>query len=128
MYDLVDGSSVSDCPLPCQTTQTEAKFLYEYEDKDTHIDITFSSKVRVTTTDLVKPTLSSFLSEVGLKFIKNVTKTKRKLCQVGGSIYEICDKNQKKTSSGWRLNGTLAWSWSSSSFSALSGFPPVGHP
>ena len=83
---MVDGSSVSDCPLPCKTTQTEAKLLYEYKNKDTSIDIAFSSKVRVTTTDLVKPTLSSFLSEVGLKFMKFVTKTKRKLHQVGGSM------------------------------------------
>ena len=71
---MVDGSSVSDCPLPCKTTQTEAKFLYENQDKDTIIDITFSSTVRVTTTDLVKPTLSRFLSEVGLKNMKVVPK------------------------------------------------------
>ena len=70
MYDLLDGTSVSDCPLPCKTTETEAKLLYE-DKEDAHFDITFSSKVRVTTTDLVKPTLSSFLSEVGLEFMKN---------------------------------------------------------
>ena len=70
MYGLVDGTSVSDCPLPCKTTQTEAKFLYEYEYKFPNIDITFSSMVRVTTTDLVKPTLSRFLSEVGSKYLK----------------------------------------------------------
>ena len=64
LYDLVDGSLVSDCPLPCKRTQTEAKYLYQNADKLTQLDITFSSKVKVTTTDLVKPTLSSFLSEV----------------------------------------------------------------
>ena len=83
---MVDGSSVSDCPLPCKTTQTEAKFLYEEKGKDTSFDITFSSTVRVTTTDLVKPTLSRFLSEVGLKYTKVVTKFKSKLLQVGGSM------------------------------------------
>ena len=65
LYDLADGSLMSDCPLPCKTTQTETKFLYETKD-DNYIDISFSSQVRVTTTDLVRPTLTSFLSEVGL--------------------------------------------------------------
>ena len=64
LQDLVDGSLVSDCPLPCKTTQTQAKYLYEAKNKLTEIDITFSSRVRVTKTDLVKPALSSFLSEV----------------------------------------------------------------
>ena len=77
---MVAGISVSDCPLPCTTTQTEPK------GKGTRIDITFSSKVKITTTDFVKPTLSSFLSEVRLKYMKVVTKAKRKLPQVGGSM------------------------------------------
>ena len=64
LYDLVDGSRVSDCPLPCKTTQTQAKYLYEAKNEATQLDITFSSRVRVTKTDFVKPALSSFLSEV----------------------------------------------------------------
>jgi len=63
--DLVDGSLVSDCPLPCKMTQTHTEFLDEYKSYETFLDISFSSRVRVTKTDLVKPTLSSFLSEVG---------------------------------------------------------------
>ena len=67
LYDLVDGSLVSDCPLPCKTTLTQAKHLYQHTLTSTQKDITFSSKVKVTRTDLVKPALSIFLSEVGLK-------------------------------------------------------------
>ena len=65
--DLVDGSLVSDCPLPCIMTQTHTEFLDEYKSYETFLDISFSSRVRVTKTDLVKPTLSGFLSEVGLR-------------------------------------------------------------
>ena len=65
--DLVDGSLVSNCPLPCKTTQTHTEFLNDLKGDETYIDISFSSTVRVTKTDLVKPTLSSFLSEVRLK-------------------------------------------------------------
>ena len=64
LSDLVDGSLRSDCPLPCKTTQTQAKYLYQYTLATSQIDITFSSKVKITKTDLVKPALSSFLSEV----------------------------------------------------------------
>ena len=65
--DLVDGSRVSNCPLPCKTTQTHTEFLNDVKGDDTFLDISFSSRVRVTKTDLVKPTLSSFLSEVRFK-------------------------------------------------------------
>ena len=64
IIDLADGSRVSYCPLPCKTTQTQTKLLHEDKGVDTMIDITFSSKIKQTKTDLVKPTLSSFLSEV----------------------------------------------------------------
>ena len=83
IFDLADGSRVSDCPLPCKTTRTQAKLLYEYKTGDTSIDITFSSKVKLTKTDLVKPTLSSFLSEVRLKKFVMMIKTQ---FQVGGSL------------------------------------------
>jgi hypothetical protein len=66
--DMADGTSLSDCPLPCSTIYTETRFLsesiYEHEGYSL-IGITFSPSVQVTTTDFVKPTLSSFLSAVG---------------------------------------------------------------
>ena len=71
LYNLVDGLLVSDCPLPCKRTRTQTKFLNEYKSEGAVLDITFSSKVRVTKTDLVKPTLSSLLSEVGEYFFEN---------------------------------------------------------
>ena len=78
--DLVDGSRVSNCPLPCKTTQTHTEFLNDVKgDDEIFLDISFSSRVRVTKTDLVKPTLSSFLSEVGLK----------SLIKCGGDISKI---------------------------------------
>ena len=63
--ELFDGSLVSNCILPCVTTQTHTEFLYDEKTDETYLDISFSSKVRVTKTDLVKPAVSSFLSEVG---------------------------------------------------------------
>ena len=63
--ELFDGSLVSNCILPCVTTQTHTEFLYDEKTVKTYLNINFSSKVRVTKTDLVKPTVSSFLSEVG---------------------------------------------------------------
>ena len=46
------------------------------------MDIGFSAKVKITKTDLVTPTLSSFLSEVGLK---DMTLPKTKLnIRLGG--------------------------------------------
>ena len=64
MRVLVAGDHVSDCPLPCKTTQTQTKFVYEDKGEGTGIDISFNSKVRVTKTDLVWPTFTNFLSEV----------------------------------------------------------------
>ena len=97
--DLFDDSLVSNCILPCVTTQTHKEFLYEEKTDETYLGMTFSSKVRVTKTDLVKPTVSSFLSEVGWKHC-------------------YCDDLSNKIL-GWRINGPLAWPWSSSSLSAL---------
>ena len=68
LLDLFDGSNLSDCPLPCKTTQTRNKFLFESLGEDARIEITFSSTVRVSKTDLEWPTITSFLSEVKLKF------------------------------------------------------------
>ena len=67
MENLIDGSLLPDCPLPCRISHTQTKFLYEkVAENDTGLDITFSSNVRVTTTDLLRPTLTNFLSEVSL--------------------------------------------------------------
>ena len=79
LNDLFDGSQGSECFLPCVTTHTETKFLNKYASETTHIDLTFSSQVRknvnqlcyhlanqvkITTTDMLRPTLSTFLSKV----------------------------------------------------------------
>jgi hypothetical protein len=63
--NLFDGTFVSDCPLPCTTLYTETRFISQEFEEQNMIDITFSPKVQVTTTDLVKLPLSSFLSNVG---------------------------------------------------------------
>ena len=106
IYDLVDGTLVSDCPLPCQTTQTNTKFVNKYKSDKTFIDISFSSKVKITKTDLLKPTISSFLSEVGLNNFGN----------------------HVSTSSGGRFPWSLAWSGSRASVPALCELPSCGHP
>ena len=67
MENLVDGSKVSDCPLPCKTTHTQTRFLHESVKGDNTtsvIDISFSSKVKVTTTDMLRPKFTNILSEV----------------------------------------------------------------
>ena len=63
--DIMDGTSLSDCPLPCSTIYTQTRFISETIKHFTGIKITFSPSVQVTTTDFVKPSLSSFLSSVG---------------------------------------------------------------
>ena len=45
MENLVDGSRVSDCPLPCLISHTQTKFLYEKDvEYSGFIDISFPSK------------------------------------------------------------------------------------
>jgi hypothetical protein len=63
--DLFSGDVVSDCLLPCTTVHTETRFSEEAIDDKTQVSLAFSPTVEVTTTDLVKPTLSNFLSDVG---------------------------------------------------------------
>ena len=101
LVNLFDGSQISDCPLPCKTTQTQTKVMYASKGDSSTIDINFSSKVKVTKTDLEKPTLSSFLSEVKLK-----------TCVTLFWRFFL--------SSGWWFSGSLAGSWGSSSVSTLS--------
>ena len=64
MRDMFDGTTTSDCALPCQTISTQIKFGTEYRAPYTQLDISFSSKVKTRRTDLLQPTISSFLSEV----------------------------------------------------------------
>ena len=83
LYNLFFGLDQSDCPLPCATISTEVKFLSRV-DQDTHgVDINIIPIVevkcifvsvfckyfitlflQVTTTEMTKSTLASFLSEV----------------------------------------------------------------
>ena len=88
MQDLFDGTEASKCPLPCRTTRTQTKLLYKFSDAETEIDITFSPKVRVTRTEMMKPTLTGFLAEVNESI--------------------IYDAQMKIKNSGWWFNGTLA--------------------
>ena len=65
--DLVVGSQLSDCPLPCTTTRTKTKHLFDTpEDRNiSTLALTFSGKVLVTRTDFLTFSLASLLSEVG---------------------------------------------------------------
>ena len=67
LIDLFVGSQLSDCPLPCTTTRTKTKHLFDRSDdsKFSTLALTFSSKVLVTKTDFLTFSLASFLSEVG---------------------------------------------------------------
>ena len=69
MQDLFDGTEASKCPLPCRTARTQTKLLNKFSDAETEIDITFSPKVRVTRTEMMKPTLTGFLAEVNESII-----------------------------------------------------------
>ena len=65
-YDeLVWGTHVSDCPLPCTTTSTETKYISGIPSQHNNIKIIFSQTVEVSTKDFLKPTLASLLSSVG---------------------------------------------------------------
>ena len=91
MQDLLDGTEASKCPLPCRTTHTQTKLLNKFSDAETEIDITFSPKVRVTRTEMMKPTLTGFLAEVNESIIYYA--------------------QMKIKYSGWWFNGTLAGAW-----------------
>ena len=82
LANLADGSHLSDCPLPCKTTRTRSKFLYESLGEDTFFDLQFSSSVTVSKTDLIRPTIASFLSEVRFDFVD----LQNTMFQVGGSM------------------------------------------
>ena len=65
--DLWDGTQLSPCPLPCSTTHTDTRLLAEYPGtkNSSRINLTFSTKVEVTTTDFLKFYLSTVLSDLG---------------------------------------------------------------
>merc|ERR1712222_78711 len=62
---LFSGIATSDCPLPCTTISTEAKLTDKYEHVNPGFGLQFQQTVEVTSTKMMTPTLSSFLSEVG---------------------------------------------------------------
>jgi hypothetical protein len=64
---LFKGEYLSDCLLPCTTFRSESKFVgkFKFKGRSTWMNIRFSQTVQVTTTDFIKPTLSTFLSDVG---------------------------------------------------------------
>ena len=85
LYNLFFGLDQSDCPLPCATISTEVKFLSGFDQDTPGVDINFIPivevkcifvsvfckffitlflQVTVTTTEMTKSTLASFLSEV----------------------------------------------------------------
>ena len=66
--DIVIGTAVNDCPLPCTTTQITAVFLDEKTENNymySKIDIAFSEKVTVTKNVFPKFNPAEFLSELG---------------------------------------------------------------
>ena len=67
--DIVTGDAVSDCPLPCTSTEITTVFLDEKNEARTiptsRIDIAFSDTVTVTTTDFPKFNPAAFLSALG---------------------------------------------------------------
>ena len=67
---IITGSAVSDCPLPCTTTEIKSVFLDTKFEKNmdmeySRIDIEFSDKVTVTMTDFPKFNPAVFLSALG---------------------------------------------------------------
>jgi hypothetical protein len=63
-YDIESINDESDCPLPCTTYTIQKKFLGEYTQPNM-LSMTFPQRVQVTTTNMMTPPMSSFLSEVG---------------------------------------------------------------
>ena len=43
--DLIDGVLVSDCLLPCKTTQTHTELLKDYNSDESYLDKSFTSIV-----------------------------------------------------------------------------------
>ena len=76
LHDLAGGTLVP-CSAGCQKQPRQKKFLYECKEED----FSFSSKVyKVATTDLVNPTLTSFLSK----------KVGSQVLQIFGNLWIFC--------------------------------------
>ena len=93
---IFTGLEKSPCATPCTTFHTKTKFLSsvkEKKDDSFRFKLYFIPEMMVTTTDFVKPTISSMLSEVAI-LLYNHPKSK--------SIESIA---------GGGLIGSLAWSW-----------------
>ena len=63
--DLFEGVELSQCHLPCTTTNLVTRFLAERFDDESIIKIIFGESMTVTTTDFVKFNIVTFLSDVG---------------------------------------------------------------
>ena len=63
--EVFDGSSQSDCPLPCKTTFMTTKLLDEKYHKDPAVHIIFADSVTLTKTDFVSFNFWTFLSDTG---------------------------------------------------------------
>ena len=64
---IFTGLEKSPCATPCRTFHTKTKFLSSVKEKKDDIfglKLFFIPEMTVTTTDFVKPTISSMLSEV----------------------------------------------------------------
>ena len=69
--DLMDGTELSDCPLPCTTTSIQTKLLserYEFYNRSI-LDITFSPLMTVTSTRFLTFDLAKVLSDIGGNFL-----------------------------------------------------------
>ena len=65
--DLLDGTQISDCPFPCIATYVETRLLSESLStfNGSHIDLTFSPNISITTTSFLKFIFAKFLSDLG---------------------------------------------------------------
>lgn len=66
--DIISGGVVSNCTVPCTSTQIKTAFVDKKSSavrKRSKIDITFSNNVKVSVTDFAKFNKWEFLSEIG---------------------------------------------------------------
>ena len=66
---IFTGQEKSPCANPCRTFHTKTKFLSRVKPKKEvsfRLSLFFIPEITVTTTDFVKPTISSMLSEVAI--------------------------------------------------------------
>ena len=65
--DLMDGSQLSDCLLPCTRTHVETRIVMEKWRKTNYsvFDLSFSPTIQITTTRFPEFILAKFLSDLG---------------------------------------------------------------